>query len=37
MARYGRAPDELKILPGVSIYVGRTAAEAEALYRSCSR
>ena len=32
MARYGRSPDHLKILPGVSIYVGRTAAEAEEFY-----
>jgi FMN-dependent oxidoreductase (nitrilotriacetate monooxygenase family) len=32
MARYGRAPDTLKILPGVSIFVGRTAAEAEEFY-----
>jgi FMN-dependent oxidoreductase (nitrilotriacetate monooxygenase family) len=28
MSRYGRAPDELKILPGVTIFCGRTAAEA---------
>ena len=32
MARYGRPPEALKILPGVSIYVGRTAAEAEEFY-----
>jgi alkanesulfonate monooxygenase len=32
MAKYGRAPDHLKILPGVSIYVGRTATEAEEFY-----
>jgi FMN-dependent oxidoreductase (nitrilotriacetate monooxygenase family) len=32
MARYGRSPDDLKILPGVSVFVGRTAAEAEELY-----
>jgi N-acetyl-S-(2-succino)cysteine monooxygenase len=32
MARYGRSPDELKILPGVSIYVAPTAAEAEEFY-----
>ena len=32
MAKYGRAPDHLKILPGVSIYVGRTSAEAEEFY-----
>ena len=28
MARYGRNPDHLKILPGLSITVGRTHAEA---------
>ncbi len=32
MARYGRSPEALKILPGVSIYVGRTTAEAEEFY-----
>ncbi len=32
MPKYGRAPDHLKILPGVSIYVGRTSAEAEEFY-----
>ncbi len=32
MARYGRAPEELKILPGVSVFTGRSAAEADALY-----
>ena len=32
MAKYGRAPDQMKILPGVSVYVGETAAEAERLY-----
>ncbi|MBV8392956.1 MAG: NtaA/DmoA family FMN-dependent monooxygenase, partial [Alphaproteobacteria bacterium] len=32
MPRYGRPPDALKILPGLSIYVGRTAAEADELY-----
>src|SRR5476651_1411828 len=32
MARYGRSPDDLKILPGLSVYVGRTAAEAEEFY-----
>ncbi len=32
MARYGRAPDMLKILPGVSVFTGRSAAEAEDLY-----
>ena len=29
MAKFGRAPDDLKILPGVNLYVGRTAEEAE--------
>jgi len=32
MPKYGRPPDALKILPGLSIYVGRTAAEADELY-----
>jgi N-acetyl-S-(2-succino)cysteine monooxygenase len=32
MARYGRSPDTLKILPGVSVFVGRTGAEADGLY-----
>ncbi len=32
MAKYGRAPDTLKILPGISVFVGRTAAEADELY-----
>lgn len=34
MAKYGRAPDELRILPGVGVYAGRTAAEADALFES---
>ena len=29
----GRDPDELKVLPGASIFVGPTAADAEASYR----
>ena len=29
MAKYGRAPDTLRVLPGAVVYVGRTAAEAE--------
>jgi len=36
-ARYGRAPDEIKILPGISPIIGRTEAEAherEALLNS---
>jgi FMN-dependent oxidoreductase (nitrilotriacetate monooxygenase family) len=32
MAKYGRAPEQMKILPGVSVYVGATSAEAERLY-----
>jgi N-acetyl-S-(2-succino)cysteine monooxygenase len=32
MARYGRAPESLRILPGISVFVGRTAAEAEELF-----
>ena len=32
MAKFGRAPDELKILPGVVIFSGKTEAEAEAKY-----
>jgi alkanesulfonate monooxygenase len=33
MAKYGRAPDSLKILPGLAVYIGRTEAEARQLYR----
>ncbi|HEY3917705.1 MAG TPA: LLM class flavin-dependent oxidoreductase [Stellaceae bacterium] len=32
MAKFGRAPDDLKILPGVVIFSGRTEAEAEEKY-----
>lgn len=32
MPKYGRPPEALKILPGLSIYVGRTEAEADDLY-----
>jgi alkanesulfonate monooxygenase len=32
MAAYGRRPEALRILPGVSVFVGRTAAEADELY-----
>jgi alkanesulfonate monooxygenase len=32
MARYGRSPEALKILPGVSVFTGRTAAEADEHY-----
>ncbi len=33
MGKYGRHPDELKILPGMSVLVGRSAAEAEELFQ----
>lgn len=33
MAKYGRAPDTLKILGGITVIVGDTAEEAEALNR----
>ena len=33
MAKYGRDPDELKVFPGASIFVGGTAEEAEGQYR----
>jgi alkanesulfonate monooxygenase len=29
MAKYGRAPEELKIMPGLAVIVGRTEAEAQ--------
>ncbi len=32
MAKWGRAPDQLKVLPGVSVFTGPTAADAERLY-----
>jgi len=32
MAKYGRPPDALRIMPGLSVFVGRTAEEADALY-----
>jgi N-acetyl-S-(2-succino)cysteine monooxygenase len=32
MAKYGRPPDALRIMPALSVFVGRTAAEAEALF-----
>jgi FMN-dependent oxidoreductase (nitrilotriacetate monooxygenase family) len=32
LAKYGRAPDSLRIMPGAAIYVGRTSAEADELY-----
>jgi FMN-dependent oxidoreductase (nitrilotriacetate monooxygenase family) len=34
MARYGRHPDELKIMPGISPVVGKTQEEAEAKFRA---
>jgi len=33
LARYGRHDDELKIMPGVFVVVGRSAAEAQAKYQ----
>lgn len=32
MAQFGRHPDEIKIMPGLTVYVGRTRGEAEARY-----
>jgi FMN-dependent oxidoreductase (nitrilotriacetate monooxygenase family) len=32
LAKYGREPDHLKIIPGASFYVGRTESEADELY-----
>jgi FMN-dependent oxidoreductase (nitrilotriacetate monooxygenase family) len=32
LARYGRAPDDLKVMPGVMPIVGRTQAEAESYH-----
>ena len=32
MAKYGRPQEALRILPGLSVFVGRTAAEADALF-----
>jgi FMN-dependent oxidoreductase (nitrilotriacetate monooxygenase family) len=32
LAKFGRHPDDLKIMPGVAIFTGRTAAEAEDKY-----
>ena len=32
MPKYGRPPDALKILPALSVFVGRTSTEADALY-----
>jgi FMN-dependent oxidoreductase (nitrilotriacetate monooxygenase family) len=33
LAKFGRSPDSLKILPGVNIYVGATAAQAEEKFQ----
>jgi alkanesulfonate monooxygenase len=33
MHKYGRDPDDLKVFPGTSIFVGATAEDAEAEYR----
>ena len=33
MARFGRSPDQMKIMPGVQVYVGRSEAEAQDQYR----
>ncbi|WP_421995237.1 LLM class flavin-dependent oxidoreductase [Roseococcus sp.] len=32
MAKYGRAPDSLKIMPGLTLFIGRTRAEAQAQF-----
>jgi alkanesulfonate monooxygenase len=32
MAKYGRHPDSLRFIPGVTIFAGRSTAEAEELY-----
>lgn len=32
MVKFDRSPDELKVLPGASVFVGKTAAEAEKAY-----
>jgi N-acetyl-S-(2-succino)cysteine monooxygenase len=32
LGKYGRSPDSLRIMPGCSVYVGRTEAEADELY-----
>jgi FMN-dependent oxidoreductase (nitrilotriacetate monooxygenase family) len=36
MAKYDRDPDELRFIPGVSIFVGRSSAEADELYEELS-
>jgi FMN-dependent oxidoreductase (nitrilotriacetate monooxygenase family) len=37
LARYGRHPDELKIMPGISPVVGRTHDEAQAKFRTLQK
>ncbi|WP_235907916.1 LLM class flavin-dependent oxidoreductase [Siccirubricoccus phaeus] len=32
LGKYGRAPEDLRILPGATLYIGRTEAEADELY-----
>ncbi|WP_149539556.1 LLM class flavin-dependent oxidoreductase [Siccirubricoccus phaeus] len=32
LAKYGRAPEELKIMPGITLFIGRTMAEAQEKY-----
>jgi N-acetyl-S-(2-succino)cysteine monooxygenase len=34
MAKYGRGPDELRILPGMSVFAGRRSEEADELYQT---
>ncbi|MBE0471110.1 MAG: LLM class flavin-dependent oxidoreductase [Methyloprofundus sp.] len=36
LAKYGRSPDELKIMPGVSVFVAKTEQEAKAKYQELS-
>jgi alkanesulfonate monooxygenase len=33
MSKYGRSPDDMKIMPGLNVIIGRTAAEAEEKHR----
>ena len=32
MAKYGRDPDELKLMPGIMAFIGRTKQEAQDKY-----
>jgi FMN-dependent oxidoreductase (nitrilotriacetate monooxygenase family) len=32
LAKYGRTPESMRIIPGCAVYVGRTASEADELY-----